>query len=369
MTSLGCGALRTNIIALVPLTAIMACAPAVRLQVLQPAEVALPTHVRSLALVDRSRAKNVGQQVLGTLEGVLTGEGVGLDRAGAQGAIGGLVDVLVASPRFEVLVPELSKEQVESGLSDTALSDQAIANICRSSGAQAIVALEAFDSDSSMTEWTEFEESSTGSEKVFYAERQVRVLSAFRVYDGTNQVVLDDARDRWVSDAWQADGGTKRAARRHLPALHELVGMLAEESGQAYGRRIAPHYVMVQRRYFGGGTPEMVLAKKMARDGDWQAAQVIWAELVAHPDQQIVAKSHFNLAVAAEEGGRLDEAMKHAQLADRVLRRRKTRRYLSVLQTRRRDALRVQEQMAHEQADHDTGTGRPLAVPAGEAEH
>ena len=49
------------------------CMPKTSLEVLRPADVALPPHIEKLAVIDRSRPANLGQGVLGTLEGLVTG--------------------------------------------------------------------------------------------------------------------------------------------------------------------------------------------------------------------------------------------------------------------------------------------------------
>ena len=46
-----------------------ACAPSISVEVLQPALVTMPAEVHTFAVVDRSKASNVGQGILGTLEG------------------------------------------------------------------------------------------------------------------------------------------------------------------------------------------------------------------------------------------------------------------------------------------------------------
>lgn len=58
----------------VPLLILAAgCNPSLRIQVLQPSLVTSPPEIQQLTVVDRSRAKNVGQGILGALEGAITG--------------------------------------------------------------------------------------------------------------------------------------------------------------------------------------------------------------------------------------------------------------------------------------------------------
>jgi hypothetical protein len=140
-----------------------ACTPAMQLQVLEPSLVTSPPEIRKLAVIDRSRAKNVGQGILGVLEGAVTGEAIGADNAGRSRAMTGLVTGLRNSPRFEAAETFLPKKELESSLFDTELSWGTAKSICKMQECQGIVSLEAFDSDTTTNIRTEVE-TSTGSD-------------------------------------------------------------------------------------------------------------------------------------------------------------------------------------------------------------
>ena len=81
----------------------MGCGPAVTLRVLEPAAVTVPPQVETVALVDRSRPSNAGEGILGVLEGIVTGEAIGVDTEGRAQALQGLSSGLANSPRFRVV--------------------------------------------------------------------------------------------------------------------------------------------------------------------------------------------------------------------------------------------------------------------------
>ena len=62
------------------------CSAKLDLEVLAPAQVSVPGHIQTIAFVDRSRSKNVGQGLLGALEGALSGEAIGADSEGREAA-------------------------------------------------------------------------------------------------------------------------------------------------------------------------------------------------------------------------------------------------------------------------------------------
>ena len=135
---------------ILPLLAIVAagCTPKMSIEVLQPSAVTSPAEIHNLTVVDRSRAKNVGQGILGALEGALTGEAIGADQNGRSAAMNSMVSGLRASPRFDAAESFARRKELESSLFDKELSWDTATWICEQSGCQGIVALEAFDSDS-----------------------------------------------------------------------------------------------------------------------------------------------------------------------------------------------------------------------------
>ena len=75
-----------------------ACMPSIHLDVLQPADIYVPTHIEKIAVVDRSAPPEGGGTALAVLEGVVTGEGILEDREGAARAVAAVTEGLAASP-------------------------------------------------------------------------------------------------------------------------------------------------------------------------------------------------------------------------------------------------------------------------------
>ena len=181
---------RTLILSIPLLTALwtVGCGSAITLRMLEPAAVTVPPHVETVALVDRSRPAPAGEGALGVLEGLFTGEAIGVDTEGRARALEGLGAGLNNSPRFRVVRTITSRDEVESSLFDEGLSWGAATELCAAIGCQGIVALEAFDSDSHMDTKVEREkykddEGNWHSKAVHKAQRTTRVLAAWRLYD------------------------------------------------------------------------------------------------------------------------------------------------------------------------------------------
>ncbi|MBT3218722.1 MAG: hypothetical protein HN348_06490 [Proteobacteria bacterium] len=347
------------------------CVPRAYISVLEPADVALPNHIETLAVMDRSRPANAGQGILGTIEGALTGEAIGADREAGREAVRGLVETVEASPRFEVVVPPFDRS--ESNLFDRELSWKTVRRICKDYDAQALVSLEALDSDSWVQEdsYVETDTDDHGREvrrKVFTAQRETRIMSAWRVYDVRDDSLLDDLRDYAMADTWEAEGHNPAEARQHLPPLFDTVVSVGYESGLAYGRRIAPTWVNVQRSYFGGGDPRMVEAKRHVKADDWEGAESLWREITKEADPKMRGKAEFNTALALEVRGKLHKALEMAKKAAVDLHNFRSRNYITILEMRILDQQRLRDQMATPKPKPEQIPGPhptpDLAVPA-----
>lgn len=127
------------------------CAPKAYVRAMNAASVDIPTSVQRVAVVDRSRPKNVGQTVLGALEGAVTGEMPLEDNEARDKAVQALVATLEAAPRFEVLRPVVTSKEVDSNLMDTPWDHKAVAKLCEEHGCDAVISLETFDTDATVT--------------------------------------------------------------------------------------------------------------------------------------------------------------------------------------------------------------------------
>src|SRR5690606_2474926 len=160
---------------------------------------------------------------------------------------------------YEVIVA--AGLDAERSLFDRELSWRGASRICRQAGCDAIIALEAFDSDSYLdVDSRQVERTQSDGRKVrvteFTAQRDTRVLTAWRIYDPELQQIHDDLRDRTDSYSWTGTGDSRAEAIARLPSPHETVRISAYRAGGWYGRRIAPTPMLVARPFYGGGSPE-----------------------------------------------------------------------------------------------------------------
>lgn len=320
------------------------------MNVLQPADVMVPANIDTIVVIDRSRAQGGGQGALAILEGALSGEAIGVDIEGRKQALNGAVTTLQASPRFDAMLIPLDKEAAESDLFDSTMSWKAAKKLCQQYKCQAIVALEAFDSDSGYNHTSHVEERTEGERTVKHTvhdvTRDTNVAVAWRLYDVENQRIVDDMRDMALARSWSEHGDTEAQALQSLPSQYDTVAVLGHDVGALYGARIAPTWIVVSRAYYTKGHDDLKLAKNYVMAGDWSGAQALWTPLTGSPDAKVRGRAEFNMAVAAEVAGDLEGALAWARKAAVDLANNKSRSYVTVLEQRIADFHKLQEQMS-----------------------
>lgn len=327
------------------------CATAVSIQVLQPAQIDVPSNLQALAVIDRSQAKGTGEKVLAAVEGLVTGEQLGVDQAGRQSAISAAVTGLSASPRFKVSQPSISSAVSESDLLMSELSPEAAKRICARFSCDGIVALELFDSDSEVQGRKveeEYEDDKGNKRKrlVHEAVMEVEVTAAWRLYDAKQGIILDYFGDQSRQQSFTEKGGTFEEAASKLPNQESWVSSAGQSFGAGYATRIAPTYIWVSREYYSSWDDRLKKAKDHVAANDWAGASAIWQGMLNDPDTKNRGKALYNLAVAKEVEGDLEGALNYARQAIIQLNNGNTRNYQAILMQRIADRDRVRKQLA-----------------------
>ena len=297
-----------------------------RLEVLEAAAVTVPAHIRTLAVVNRYLPKEGGGlKIAKKIEAWNSGELYGQDRRGSEAGVQGLVDALRGLERFGVVRPALQLEGSGMAFLPDPLERDTVQSICADHEADGLVTLEAFDSAAG---WKTGEPEGAGSDAE--PRGRVRVTTGWRMYDCETGFIVDEYHDRDTGYTPDDQEGTVEAMRLSLAA--------------AYARRIAPHWIVVDRLYFGKGCPDLKRAAKLAKRGDWDGAEALWRKAARQGDPEICGRAAHNLALAHERRGELEEALEWARKADTEYDNRLARSYVDILRYRiaQRDTAEAQ---------------------------
>jgi hypothetical protein len=322
------------------------------LEVLQPSQIVLPDDIKVLALMDRSKPE---KGFATFMEGVFSGEDLGQDREGRRLALQNLTNTLTRTPTLQVKGTGLEYTGSKNGKQmPPPLNWSEVESICKRYGADAVVALESFDSSSdlSYSQSSYKSKQKDGTEIIKYthtARRNLRVYMGWRVYDLKLRVVVDE---NTVSeyDEDTATGDTQDRARTNLRSQLSAMRDLAAKAGSKYGQRIAPVWVNVSRTYYntakGSDQSAMEQAHRLTQAGKWDEAAEIWNDLLSSArDPKTKGKAAHNIAIAAERNGNLKTAEDWASKAYTQYGNKASQSYVYVIQQRISDQARLDYQL------------------------
>ena len=275
--------------------------------VLEPAELEFPPEIQVIAVLSRYRPGSTAGKLVKNVEGVFTKEWIGMDKKGVKAAVDSIVAALDESPRFQVLDPGLDLPGTGTEFLPTPLPAHEIRQLCEAYGADALVAIEAFDSGHD----TDSEEKKTGlfklkKKKVY--EMEAKVIFGWRLYDGRTGYLLDTLEG-------DDEATFEEEETEHLPSATSVVKEFGTKAGWTYAQRISPTVSHIPLSYFGKGSEQIKQGKALAKKMDWEGAEAVWRQELENSDLEVRARAAHNIAVAYDVRGDPEEALVWATLA------------------------------------------------------
>lgn len=320
----------------------------VSIQVLVPADINVPESIKAIALVNRYRPDK-GEGLLNVIEGAVSGENIGQDRRSAEEALSGLTNALAGSPRFSITRPAIELRGTGRADFPVPLSKEEVNDICQKASAQALVTIEAFDSDQQVSCTTQVRErknkaGETEKYTVWCARKVINVVVGWRMYEAGQGNLVDEFRMS-QSVYFNSEGNSEPNAIANLPQGEAVTREIGRVTGTAYSRRISPTWLPVSRAYYTKGNDNFKVAHKRVKFNDWAGAKEFWQRAMDDPKEKVRGRAMFNMALAAEMDGKLADAADMAKEAGRKYNNRKALSYFYTLEQRIRDQERLNEQM------------------------
>lgn len=299
---------------------ISSCTKNVYINTLRPAVIDVPQHIQKVALVNRTIPQSAAGDIF---EGIFTGEGIGQDQQAVQEMLSGLQTTMGQSPRFTTVIHTKSYKGGK-GLSaklPDAMSWARINQICRESGADAVLAIESFDSDWVVTDGTrQVKKKNESGQQVevteYYAEGIATVKSGLRLYDPKNKGIIDQ-QSFSEAHTWEGKGSSITDAMNALIQKNRAVLETGRFAGRDYAFRISPQPVRLRRVMYTKAKGNRYLEKgsRLAETGDWEGAIQSWRAAMSSTNDKVLGRAAHNLAVGYEVIGDYEEALKWAQRA------------------------------------------------------
>ena len=277
------------------------------IQALRPAAFAIPSHINTVATVNRSIPK---KNFINGLEGMATGENLMQDRSGAANATRGLSEALTRTPRFNVKYTQVETANSDGLSMGMPMEWSEVNKICEAYSTDAVAALELLDSDTryatkSTVNKTKDSKGNDVTTTTYQGRLDASVRIGWRLYDPNNKKIIDELVIT-ENIGWDSSGKTEQQALAELPPQQAAIDQVCFAAGQKYGMRIAPTWIRIGREYYHKGSDEMKNAARKARSNQWQEAAKTWQPLTQSADKKIAQRASYNMAVACEVEGKLD---------------------------------------------------------------
>ena len=319
---------------------------------MRPADIHIPSYVKTILLLDRTKPKN---ETITTIEGVLTGQLPGENRAATQGALQELNKSLQISPRFGSI---MASERVEGNSLTAAfpdpLSSGFVQKLCESHNAEAIVAIEVFDSDFIITDGKRKKKKIVGDGAnkreievdEYYASGIATIKLGIRLYDRTSATIVDE-HIYTRTNTWNSAAASKSQALAQLLSKGEATRELAKLMASDYAYKIAPLPSSVSRSFYKKSrkSSQIEQGSRLGDVNNWYEAVEVWKSGLQNADKKRSGILSYNIAIGYEVLGELDLAIKWAQDAYTKYENKMAKDYVWALKQRKQSEERLKQQM------------------------
>ncbi len=324
----------------------------VSINTIRPADITIPAEVQTILIVNRTKFDKKAANII---EGLLTGELPNEDKAAVQGLTNALKAELLNSPRFVVKLAteELSGNSLTSAFPEPLAWNQ-ITELCTKYEADAILAIEIFDSDFIITNGvrkkkaTVREGNTTKEIEVdeYYATGIDNIKMGVRLYEPATSQILDQQIFN-KRGTWEAAAASKAQALLSLTQKAEANQQLSAKIGADYAYRISPMNVLITRQFRGKSkkTPELERGSRLADIGKWEEAIEIWKSGLTTEHEKDAGYLSYNIAVAYEILGEMELTKKWASDSYTTYGNKDAKTYLDLINWRLQDEQRANQQL------------------------
>jgi hypothetical protein len=310
-------------IVLLTLALFQSCMETTYLNVRHAAQISIPADLDSVLVINKTKVeKGNGKQVLNVLEGLVTGEPILGDKYGSKSAVKNMQKLVIESDRMDLIHNDIINLGLKDISGDTPIKSDIIDSICGEYGADGLIALELFDSDS------------------YYSSNSAEVRTQWRVYYPNERKIIDEFI--------VYSGANDHSFSSFVPAAYSSISKAGAYGAQLYFNRIVPSFTREVRYYYTKGSYEMKAAKKSARKGDWDQAIYYWeVETESQTNEKIRGKAAYNLALAYEIKDDFDKALEWIDVSV-AAGNMKAISYKAILYNRKSEMTLIEEQLKRE---------------------
>ncbi len=260
--------------------------------------------------------------------------------------------LLQTSDRFKIRYCEgvMNASDPQSLQFGEMLSWEIVDSLCKSTGSEALLVLEFFDTDFSIINPGASAVSAVGAvlngnTQSIEVSGTAKTIAGFRVYIPATKTVVYEDRFSW-SKTWRQSSTNPIEALNKLVKPNQALMETSYNTGYEFGRSIIPLYYWENRSMYKGKKDLIAKGQRQALAKDWEAAILTWKE--ASYDNEFKpktkARAAFNLALGYEVLGDLVQAQKWIQTSYVEDGKEEALTYSNILDKRIREQERLKEQ-------------------------
>jgi len=293
----------------------------------------LPDEIQSIAIVNRSLTGEEEKNAK-VFEAIISTE-IGSDFLASDACIKGVYDAMAMLPETELVFPaEVRMTGTGTREVPEVLDWDLVAKICQEEGADALLVLENFDSNTDLLARTASEQVSSlisnGQLKSTPpSEIRMNVAAYWRLYDPLSRRIIDQ---------YQHSGYMTFPTEAGVPPPDALP-RTAYDAGRAYIERYLPGSYNVKRKLYkrtGGAAKQQFKAGyRRTEVANWNGALELWEPLTEDPKRKTAGRACLNVAVANEVQGHTQPALEWSKRSYELYRDKLGRDYSKILLRRK----------------------------------
>lgn len=323
---------------LMPVLALLAAcsAPyrAITIETVKPSVSMLPASIHSLTLVNRALTPEFQNFAEDSLQQYFYDQGfnaqsVALDSVAADTTLRALGELLYESGRYDVVIPQARnmKRDLKFYLVPESLDWDEVESICTDFETDALLAIERYY-NKIMTHYA------TIGDEWGTASIDSKYDVVVKVYDPKKREIV---RQIVATDtiSWRdGDQSTKRLFSR-MPSIKQCLIQTGIQAALDLDQRLSPSWVKDGRIFFLVADGDESRINNWVNALEWQTAYDYWANFARNPKSTIRCKAEFNLALASEMLGNIDQAIEWAAKSYQTRYMNQTDNYLKKLKQRK----------------------------------
>ncbi len=317
---------------------LMSCSSVRQMEVFvpKPILVQLPSDVKRMVIVDKTQGN-----FLTAIEGILTGEMLGIDKILSQECMTGLKNPFLKNSGIQITQhPErLKSENMTSTGFGTVMNQNLIEQIARQHNADALLVLEYFDSNFTVRDVARPNNVGT---VLFQGYAQAKV--GIRIYLPKTQNIFYENSFSYARNYGET-AVSKNQLLGKLATGTDAMKFVSYELGQFVGKRFVSYRTWEDREIMKGKTDITKRAERQIIAQDYEnAIKTLQSAFITEQNSQIKANIAHNLGYCYEIQGDLQQSKKWLTEAFTMSGNVKSQRYLDIINRRIREEILLEMQ-------------------------